>query len=50
MVAQSGQVVIGERTHELVKGKFEVNDLGTVALKGRKESVRVFEVLSEKVK
>jgi adenylate cyclase len=50
MVAQSGQVVIGERTHELVKGKFEVKDMGTVALKGRQESVRVYEVLSEKSK
>lgn len=48
MVAAAGQIVIGERTHELVKGRFEVRDLGTVALKGRKESVRVYEVLSEK--
>jgi adenylate cyclase len=48
MVAESGQIVIGERTYELVKDRFEVRDLGTVALKGRKESVRVYEVLSEK--
>jgi adenylate cyclase len=48
MVAESGQIVIGEKTHELVKGRFEVRDLGTVALRGRKESVRVYEVLSEK--
>jgi adenylate cyclase len=50
MVAQAGQVVIGERTYELVKGKFEVRDLGTVALKGREEGVRVYEVLSEKAR
>jgi adenylate cyclase len=48
MVAEAGQIVIGERTYELVKDRFEVRDLGTVALKGRKESVRVYEVLSEK--
>jgi len=48
MVAESGQIVIGERTYELVKDQIEVRDLGTVALKGRKESVRVYEVLSEK--
>jgi adenylate cyclase len=48
MVAESGQIVIGERTYELVKDQIEVRDLGAVALKGRKESVRVYEVLSEK--
>jgi class 3 adenylate cyclase len=48
MVAESGQIVIGERTYDLVKGMFEVRDLGTVALRGRKESVRVYEVISEK--
>ncbi|MGH9321986.1 MAG: adenylate/guanylate cyclase domain-containing protein [Vicinamibacteria bacterium] len=48
MVAESGQIVIGERTYELVKDQIEARDLGTVALKGRKESVRVYEVLSEK--
>jgi adenylate cyclase len=47
-VAEAGQIVIGERTWELAKDKFEVNDLGTVALKGKEKSVRVFEVLSEK--
>jgi hypothetical protein len=31
-----------------VKDRFELRDLGTFALKGRKESVRVYEVLSEK--
>jgi len=50
MVAESGQIVIGERTYELVKDQIEVRDLGTVALKGRKEGVRVYEVLSEKAR
>jgi adenylate cyclase len=49
MVAEAGQIVIGERTHALVKGRFEVKDLGSHALRGRKESVRVYEVLSEKL-
>jgi adenylate cyclase len=49
MVAQAGQIVIGERTYELVKGRFEVKDLGISALRGRQESVRVYEVLSEKL-
>jgi adenylate cyclase len=48
MVAESGQIVIGERTYELVRDRIQARDLGTVALKGRKESVRVFEVLAEK--
>jgi adenylate cyclase len=48
MVAEAGQIVIGERTYDLVKDQVEVRDLGTVALKGRKESVRVYEVLKEK--
>jgi class 3 adenylate cyclase len=50
MVAEAGLIVIGERTYELVKDQVEVRDLGSVALKGRKESVRVYEVLSEKVR
>ena len=37
MVAKEGQVVIGQRTYELVQGKFEVNDLGAVALKGKQK-------------
>lgn len=48
MVAGAGQIVVGTRTWELVRDAFEVKDLGTVALKGKEKSVRVFEVLSEK--
>ena len=50
MVAKAGQIVIGEHTHDLTKGRFEVKDLGTVSLKGKSKTVRVFEVLSEKTK
>jgi adenylate cyclase len=45
-VAKAGQIVIGERTWELVGDQFEMKDLGTVALRGKEKSVRVFEVLS----
>ena len=48
MVAKKGQVVIGESTEKLVEGKFEMNDLGTIALKGKRHNVRCFEVVSEK--
>ena len=48
MVAKQGQIVIGQRTHELVEGKFEVHDLGAVSLKGKSQTVQVYEVLSEK--
>ena len=48
MVAEAGQVVVGERTWELAGNCFEFRDLGTVALKGKEKSVRLFEVLSEK--
>ena len=47
-VAKAGQIVIGEHTHTLTEGRFEVNDLGTVSLTGKKKTVRVYEVLSEK--
>lgn len=46
-VAKAGQIVIGERTHELVSEAFDLRDLGTVSLKGKEKGVRVFEVLSE---
>ena len=49
MVAKAGQIVIGERTYELAKDFFEVEDLGTVALKGKEKSVQVYKVLSEKL-
>ena len=48
MVAKAGQVVVGERTQELVKDSFELKDLGTVTLKGKKKAIRAFQVLSEK--
>ena len=48
MVAKAGQIIIGGRTHDLVKGKFEMTDLGKVTLKGKSKTVQVYEVVSEK--
>jgi len=48
MVAKKGQIVIGDATYEAVKEWFEVTDLGAVSLKGKQETVGVYEVLSEK--
>jgi adenylate cyclase len=48
MVAEAGQIVVGARTRELVADAFEVKDLGTVSLKGKKKAVGVFEVLGER--
>jgi adenylate cyclase len=48
-VAEAGQIVVGARTRELVADRFEVKDLGTVSLKGKKKAVGVFEVLGERV-
>jgi adenylate cyclase len=47
-VAKAGQVVISQRTAELVEGVFVVRDLGTFALKGKENEVRVLEVLDSK--
>jgi adenylate cyclase len=47
-VAEAGQIVIGARTRELLADSFEVKDLGTVSLKGKKKAVGVFEVLGER--
>ncbi|MFI5182810.1 MAG: adenylate/guanylate cyclase domain-containing protein, partial [Vicinamibacteria bacterium] len=44
-VAKPGMVVIGENTHEMVKGLFECRSLGTATLKGKEQKVPVFEVL-----
>jgi len=48
MVAKAGQIIIGKRTHDLVKGKFEMIDLGEVTLKGKSKTVQVYEVLPGK--
>ena len=43
-IARPNQVLLGERTHELVGDAFELRDLGPHALTGRSEQTRVFEL------
>ena len=47
-VAWAGSIVVGERTYELVKDFFALRDLGPVALKGKKEGIKAYEVLAER--
>ena len=47
-IPEAGQIVVVARTRELAADAFEVRDLGTVSLKGKRKAVQVFEVLSEK--
>ena len=44
-VAESGTVVLSERTHHAIEGSFEFAFLGEFALKGKSESERVWRVL-----
>ncbi|HJS58958.1 MAG TPA: adenylate/guanylate cyclase domain-containing protein [Vicinamibacteria bacterium] len=45
-VAQPGMIVIGENTHAMVEGQFQVNPLPPKALKGKDKPVATFEVLA----
>ncbi len=45
-VAQPGMIVIGENTHAMVAGQFQVNPLPAKALKGKDKPVATFEVLA----
>jgi adenylate cyclase len=45
-VAQPGMIVIGENTHAMVAGQFQVNPLPPKALKGKDRPVATFEVLA----
>jgi class 3 adenylate cyclase/tetratricopeptide (TPR) repeat protein len=44
-LAEPGGILIGQSTHQLVSGLFATRDLGTPALKGVTESVRVYSVV-----
>jgi ABC-type oligopeptide transport system substrate-binding subunit/class 3 adenylate cyclase len=46
--AQPGKALVSEATARLVKGAFELCDLGEIAVKGKREPVRVFEVAEAK--
>ncbi|MEK7449378.1 MAG: adenylate/guanylate cyclase domain-containing protein [Planctomycetota bacterium] len=43
---QSNEVVIGEGTYEYIKDKFKTKDLGYVKLKGKKQEIKVYQVIS----
>ncbi len=44
-IAKPNQILIGENTYERVRGKFRVQALGSVPLRGKKIKIRVYEVL-----
>ena len=46
--AKAGQILIGERTYEMVKDRVEVTCLEPIKLKGKSKPVRVYEVIGIK--
>jgi adenylate cyclase len=44
-IAQPNQILIGEETYQLVKGKFKIKEVGPRMVKGRSTAVMVYEVL-----
>ncbi len=42
----SGKIIIGQPTYDLIKDHFKIASLGSVALKGLKEKMPIYEVLS----
>jgi adenylate cyclase len=44
-IAESNQILIGERTYQSVKDKFNIREIGTKSVKGKTQAVKVFEVL-----
>lgn len=44
-IAQPKQIVIGEKTYQLVKNKFNINEVGPKSVKGKRDLVMVYEVL-----
>ena len=49
-VSGKGQIYIGPLTHRYTKNDFEYKELEPIALKGKEESVTIFELLSRKEK
>lgn len=47
-LSQNGQILVSQATYELLNGHFEVRELGERSIKGRQESVLVYEVLGPK--
>ena len=44
-LAEPGSVVVSEHTHRLIEGYFVTRDLGEQEVKGKKQPVRIYEVL-----
>ncbi len=44
-IAKSEQILIGENTYKMVRDKFKTSEVGNIWLKGKNESLRVFEVI-----
>ncbi|MBW2064758.1 MAG: GAF domain-containing protein [Deltaproteobacteria bacterium] len=44
-IAKPNQILIGQPTYELVKGKFKIREAGSRIVKGKREAIRVYEVL-----
>ncbi len=44
-IGESNQILIGENTYQLVKGKFNIREVGEKLVKGKKQAVMVYEVL-----
>ena len=46
-IARAGQVLVGRATHDLLNGRIRTRSLGEVTLRGKNESVEVFEALGD---
>jgi adenylate cyclase len=44
-IGEPNQILIGENTYQLVKGKFNIREVGEKLVKGKKQAVMVYEVL-----
>ena len=44
-IAEPNQILIGEMTYQTIKGKFNIREIGEKTVKGKKEAIRVYEVL-----
>jgi len=44
-IGEPNQILIGENTYQLVKGKFNIREVGEKLVKGKKQAVMIYEVL-----
>jgi adenylate cyclase len=43
---QVNKIIVGDSTHERIKGFFQAKDLGDTIIKGREKSMRAFEIIT----